>query len=147
MEFLDAKVLLAEDNIVNQKVATALLDNLGCEVVLAENWERAVECVRKENFDLILMDCQMPKMDGFEATRIIHNLNTDAAKIPIIALTANAMKGDREACLAAGMQGYISKPLNRRELVNTLNHFVFGSGTMNPSQMESIFPDLQSANL
>ena len=110
----NADVLLVEDNAINQSVATALLRRLGLTVWLANNGQEAVERVRAQAFDLVLMDCQMPVMDGFEATRAIRAWERDhplVAALPIIALTANAMSGDRQACLAAGMSDYLAKPI------------------------------------
>jgi CheY-like chemotaxis protein len=107
------KILLAEDNLVNQKLATMMLTKAGYFVTVAPNGREAVDIFTKspENFDLILMDIQMPEMDGYEATRNIRG--QDFKDIPIIAMTANAMKGDRELCLEAGMTDYITKPIKR----------------------------------
>ena len=107
------KVLLAEDNLVNQKVAVRFLEKRGHTVVLAESGEKALDAWRNQAFDIILMDVQMPEMDGFEATsRIREHEKSTSQHIPIIALTAHAMVGDRERCLAAGMDDYVSKPIN-----------------------------------
>jgi PAS domain S-box-containing protein len=111
------KILLAEDNLVNQKVASRFLEKRGQTVILAASGKKALEAWQKEPFDLILMDVQMPEMDGFEATAIIRELEKSGAKhIPIIAMTAHAMVGDRERCLAAGMDDYVSKPINTHDL-------------------------------
>ncbi|HEV7817176.1 MAG TPA: response regulator [Janthinobacterium sp.] len=113
------KVLLAEDNPVNIEVAMAMLAGLGLAVVSARNGEEALHAVQTEDFDLVLMDCQMPLMDGFAATAEIrrHEQQRGRARIlPIIAITANALQGDREACLAAGMDDYLSKPFTQQEL-------------------------------
>ena len=114
------KILLAEDNLVNQKVAVRLLEKRGHTVVVAESGKQALEAWRKQPFDLILMDVQMPEMDGFEASTIIRQEEIrekpGAAHIPIIAMTAHAMVGDRERCLAAGMNDYVAKPINTTEL-------------------------------
>jgi len=109
------QLLLVEDNRVNQMVARAILENLGHEVDIADNGEQALERVRNRPYDLILMDCQMPVMNGFEATRRIRTL-PGGSSIPIIAMTANVMDGDREACFEAGMDEYITKPYQRDEL-------------------------------
>jgi len=109
------KVLLAEDNIVNQKVATTLLKKLGHKVTVAENGKEAVEHWEKGEFDLIVMDIQMPEMDGMEATKFIRENEADK-HIPIIALTAHAIEGDKERFLDAGMDGYLSKPINPEKL-------------------------------
>ncbi len=111
------KVLLAEDNLVNQKVAVRFLEKRGHTVVLAGSGEKALDAWRKQAFDIILMDVQMPEMDGFEATsRIREQEKSTRQHIPIIALTAHAMVGDRERCLAAGMDDYVSKPINADDL-------------------------------
>ncbi len=115
-EVLDAHILLVEDNPVNRKVACVLLTKMGCEVDTVEDGRAAVEQVRTTHYDLVLMDCQMPVMDGFEATRRIRALDGPAAAIRITAMTANAMSGDRERCLDAGMDGYLSKPVNQDAL-------------------------------
>jgi CheY-like chemotaxis protein len=108
------RVLVAEDNPINQKLARALLENLGCEVDLVSNGEEAVERLRKNQYDLCLMDIWMPIIDGLTATEIIRR--EISKKIPIIALTAAAMKEDKERCLAAGMNDYLSKPVDPRKL-------------------------------
>ncbi len=112
------RVLLAEDNPVSQKVATLMLKKMGHGVVVAGNGEEAVQAFKNEAFDLILMDGQMPLMDGLEATRMIRNIESESRleRTPIIAFTANAMKGDRERFLGAGMDDYITKPIKREAL-------------------------------
>src|SRR5262249_26548713 len=108
-------ILLAEDNKVNQTLAVRLLKKWGHTVTIAENGQEAVETLENGEFDLILMDVQMPKMDGLEATATIRmKERTSGARIPIIALTAHALNGDRERCIEAGMDGYVSKPLSRK---------------------------------
>ena len=114
-------ILLAEDNVVNQRLAIHLLENLGHTCMLAENGREAVEAFEREKFDLILMDVQMPEMGGFEAVRRIRLLEQQSGvHTPIVALTAHAMKGDRERCLAAGMDDYLVKPIHRVELCNVV---------------------------
>ena len=111
-------ILLAEDNLVNQKLAVTLLNKQGHEVQVAVNGRQAVDLFATQHFDLIIMDVQMPKMDGFEATAEIRRREKDTGlHIPIIAMTANAMAGDREHCLDAGMDGYVSKPIRVDELL------------------------------
>lgn len=106
------QVLVAEDTPVNQTVARRMLQSLGCEVVIAENGQRAVECAAETSFDLVLMDCQMPVLDGFGATQALRDAEAEGApRVPIVAMTANAMAGDRERCLEAGMDDYLVKPM------------------------------------
>jgi signal transduction histidine kinase/CheY-like chemotaxis protein/ligand-binding sensor domain-containing protein len=110
------RILLAEDNLVNQKLAVGLLEKMGHQVVVAQNGSELLTLLEKERFDLVLMDVQMPEMDGVAATREIRRREQGRQHIPVIAMTAHAMKGDRENCIAAGMDGYIAKPISRAEL-------------------------------
>ena len=111
------RILLAEDNVVNQKLAMRQLQQMGYTADLARNGVEAIESITRQPYGVVLMDVQMPEMDGLEATRQIVRSYPDAATRPwIIALTANAMQGDREMCLAAGMNDYISKPIRLGEL-------------------------------
>ncbi len=121
-------ILLAEDNLVNRKFAKRLLEKMGFKVDAVKSGVEAVEVLENIEFDLILMDVQMPDMDGFEATQVIRNPNSKVTnhKIPIIALTAHAMSGDREKCLEAGMDDYISKPINLEKLVEVINRQLDG---------------------
>jgi CheY-like chemotaxis protein len=106
------RILLVEDNVANQKLASMILKKLGYEVSLAANGKEAVSGMENPP-DLILMDCQMPEMDGFEATSAIREMEQSIGRhVPIVAMTANAMQGDRERCIAAGMDDYISKPIS-----------------------------------
>ncbi|HHF42586.1 MAG TPA: response regulator, partial [Candidatus Aminicenantes bacterium] len=115
-------ILLAEDNIINQKVAVNLLEKMGHRVKAVTTGEEALKALEKENFDLVLMDIQMPKMDGLTATRKIREKEKKTKKhLPIIAMTAHALKGDKEKCLAAGMDDYIAKPLKVKELEEVIN--------------------------
>jgi CheY-like chemotaxis protein len=121
----EKKVLLAEDNIVNQKLATLLLQQLDLAVSVVEDGRQAVQAAQTGDFDVILMDCQMPEMDGFEATKAIRKFEALQNRYtPIIAVTALAMVGDRERCIAVGMDDYISKPIDRRVLNIKLNHWL-----------------------
>jgi CheY-like chemotaxis protein/HPt (histidine-containing phosphotransfer) domain-containing protein len=118
------KVLLAEDGRVNQIVAIKLLEERGHQVMVANNGEEAIDLWARERFDAVLMDVQMPVMGGFEATtRIRENEKASGAHIPIIAMTANAMKGDREHCLEVGMDDYVAKPVRSKELFTVLERF------------------------
>jgi two-component system sensor histidine kinase/response regulator len=119
------RILVAEDNAVNQRLATRLLEKRGHRVVVAANGREALAAVDKEKFDLILMDVQMPEMDGFEATAAIRaREKTNGVRLPVIAMTAHAMKGDRERCLEAGMDGYLAKPIRPQELDAVLGTYV-----------------------
>jgi CheY-like chemotaxis protein len=119
------RILVAEDNAVNQKLVTRLLEKRGHRVRVVANGLEAVNTLKEGGFDLVLMDMQMPEMDGFEATAAVRKEEGHSdLHIPIIALTAHAMKGDRERCLAAGMDGYISKPIRAAELDEVLNIYV-----------------------
>jgi len=125
------RILLAEDNPVNQKVAARMLERMGHTVSIAENGTEVLSAVEKQNFDLILMDIQMPEVDGFDATRSIRERETSTGEhIPIVAMTAHAMKGDKEKCIQAGMDGYVAKPINVQQLFESI---------------ESLFHDRQAA--
>ena len=115
------RILLAEDNVVNQKLALRLLERMGYRADLASNGIEAIESVQRQGYDVILMDVQMPEMDGLEATRRIVARWPAGTRPRIIAMTANAMQGDREQCLAAGMDDYITKPIRLERLVEALN--------------------------
>jgi len=118
----DIRILLAEDNIINRKVAMKILEKLGYSVDAVPDGKEAVRVLEEDSYDLVLMDIQMPEMDGYEATRIIRNPGSMVRdhNIPIVALTANTMKGDREKCLAAGMSDYVGKPIKPEELVQAI---------------------------
>ena len=120
-------ILLVEDNAINQKLALRLLQHGGHSVVCANDGRQALAAFGREPFDLVLMDIQMPNMDGFEATAEIRRLEAAVSRhTPILALTANAMKGDRERCLAAGMDGYVAKPLRREKLFEAIGNLCPG---------------------
>ena len=114
-------VLLAEDNVVNQKLASRLLEKRGHRVVVVSNGREALAALDRQKFDLVLMDVVMPEMDGFGATAAIRSReNSTGTHLPIIAMTAHALKGDQERCLAAGMDGYIAKPIHVDELLKEI---------------------------
>lgn len=119
---LAGRVLLAEDNLVNQEVASVMLQRLGLGLAIANNGQEAVDLLQQGKFDVVLMDCQMPIMDGFEATASIRQREAEFGlpKLPIIALTANAISGDREYCVARGMDDYLSKPFSPDQLYKVL---------------------------
>jgi signal transduction histidine kinase/CheY-like chemotaxis protein/HPt (histidine-containing phosphotransfer) domain-containing protein len=134
----DAQVLLAEDNPINREIAAALLRELGCKVTLAHDGLQAVDWVRRRGFDLVLMDCQMPRLDGFAATRRIRQWQhgqDSKAPLPIVAITANALAGDREACLAAGMDDYLAKPISVVRLAEVMSRHL--------ATLEPMLPDTQ----
>jgi CheY-like chemotaxis protein/HPt (histidine-containing phosphotransfer) domain-containing protein len=140
---LAGHVLLVEDNELNCEVARGMLEGLGLRVSVATNGTEAMHAVAHQRFDLVLMDCQMPELDGFEATRRIRAQAAaeSAPRVPIIALTANAVRGDRERCLAAGMDGYLAKPIRTTDLhaairpwLATLDHASAESAAREPLQ-------------
>jgi CheY-like chemotaxis protein len=116
------RILVAEDNVVNQKLALRILQQMGYRADLASNGIEAIESVERQTYDVVLMDVQMPEMDGLEASRRITAKWPADARPRIVAMTANAMQGDREMCLAAGMDDYITKPIRVDQLVEALNH-------------------------
>jgi PAS domain S-box-containing protein len=124
--FPQSRVLLVEDNPVNQKVAQRLLTKLGTSVATAGNGEEALERLRQGRFDIVLMDCQMPVMDGFTATRLIRaqEEKEKAERLPIIALTANVMSEDRERCAAAGMDAHLGKPIEPNQVIDVLSRYL-----------------------
>jgi signal transduction histidine kinase/CheY-like chemotaxis protein/HPt (histidine-containing phosphotransfer) domain-containing protein len=126
----DIDVLLAEDNDINCEIGNAMLTSLGCRVDIAKNGAEAVLSAKQKRYDVILMDCQMPVMDGFEATGAIRDAEKAAGTppVPIVAVTANALAGDREACLAAGMNDYLAKPILRKTLAAILARAMNGGG-------------------
>ncbi len=123
-ESLPVRLLLAEDNLVNQHVAQAVLRKLGIKADLAVNGREAVQAVQAKDYDLVLMDCQMPEMDGYQATRQIREQESSGRRVPILAMTANAMQGDRERCLECGMDDYLAKPITLEGLKNALRRWL-----------------------
>jgi len=116
------RILLAEDNVVNQKLAMRLLQQMGYRADLASNGIEAIECVERQTYDVVLMDVQMPEMDGLEASRQITARWPVDKRPRIIAMTANAMQGDREECMVAGMDDYVTKPIRVDQLVGALSN-------------------------
>lgn len=139
-------ILLAEDHPLNQKVALLLLEKMGFDAHVVQNGEQAVKAASRNNYDAILMDCHMPEMDGFDATRAIRRSEEGSGRhVPIIAVTALAMAGDRERCLAAGMDDYITKPIDKDALHCKLVYWM-NPGTIcaitNPTKIIPIFDTL-----
>ncbi|WP_175655714.1 response regulator [Burkholderia ambifaria] len=128
LDEIAARVLLVEDNAVNQQIALAMLEDTDYRVAVADDGEQALKMLDQDAFDVVLMDCQMPVLDGFEATRRLRRREAEAGapRLPVIALTANALSGDRERCLAAGMDDYLGKPFRRDALLQTLARHVRG---------------------
>jgi CheY-like chemotaxis protein/HPt (histidine-containing phosphotransfer) domain-containing protein len=125
-------VLVVEDTLINQAVAAHMLERCGFEAQVAENGRKALEALSKRTYAAVLMDCQMPELDGYETTREIRRLEQGGRRMPVIAMTANAMVGERERCLAAGMDDYLTKPLRQQTLKDTLARWVAGApGTSN----------------
>jgi CheY-like chemotaxis protein len=125
-------VLVAEDNVVNQKVAVRILENLNCRVDVAASGREALEQLELFDYDVVFMDCQMPELDGYEATQEMRRRQGAGARIPVVAMTANALKGDRERCLEAGMDDYMAKPVGPdafREMLDRWTGRVVGVGT------------------
>lgn len=122
IQFIGTRILVAEDNHANQEIAERILERMGCRVTCVGNGKEAVDILRALPFDIIFMDCQMPEMDGFEASVLLKEMMSkgQVCEAPIVALTANAMKGDRDRCLAAGMDDYISKPVKKQVFADVL---------------------------
>jgi CheY-like chemotaxis protein len=121
------RILLVEDNPAHQKLATYILEDRGHTVECADNGQEAVSVSAQRRYDLILMDVQMPRMDGLEATAAIRKREDGQMPVPIIAMTAHAMQGDRDRCLAAGMDGYLPKPINAQELIGLVERLAGGA--------------------
>ncbi len=130
-------MLLVEDNVVNQKVGQRFLERLGCQVTLAENGQEAIDAWKTGDFRLVLMDVQMPVMDGYTATRQIRDLERGRMRTPIVALTANAMTGQLERCLQSGMDGLLTKPLEPERLEEVLERFGLGMPGRNAGRIRA----------
>jgi CheY-like chemotaxis protein len=137
-EGTDARILLVEDDHINRSVALGVLEKFGFRADVAENGEEALAALKKGTYDLVLMDCRMPVMDGYEATRRIRSLDGAAARVPVVAMTASAMSGEREKCIASGMDDYLIKPISRAALLETLIRWLPGEG-LNEERLS--FPD------
>ncbi len=139
------RILVAEDNPTNQMVITRMLDKWGCKYHVVANGNEVIDAMRDAKFDLILMDCQMPEMDGYQATQNIRNSSTLNREIPIVALTANAVQGDQEKCQEAGMNGYLTKPIDRSALKATLLKYLHAkdSAAIQPLVEKNILMKLQ----
>ena len=133
------RILLVEDNPANQKLANYILQDRGHVVEIAGDGQEAICLTEKNRYDVILMDVQMPGMNGLEATAVIRKRKDDGRRVPIIAMTAHAMKGDREQCLAAGMDGYLSKPVNAQEMIALVESLACGAATV--TQVAAVIPD------
>jgi CheY-like chemotaxis protein len=137
-----ARILVAEDNLVNQKVALRFLKGIGHSATLVTNGQEAIDALRHDPYDLVLMDMQMPVMDGLEATRAIRHAETEGApgftrRIVIVAMTANALSGDREVCLSAGMDDYVSKPLSPESINSVLDRHLNPQRTRRPESTQT----------
>ncbi len=127
-KFRNLRILLVEDNLINQKVAISMLTKMGCSVDVVSNGKEAVTAIELVTYDIIFMDCQMPIMDGYEATRIIRKIPSDVSKIPIVAMTAGAMQSDKDKCFEAGMDDYLTKPIEKNLIERVLEKFTHISG-------------------
>ena len=125
-----ARVLVVDDNTTNQKVARLMLENFGCRVDVAANGKEAIEMLELLPYDVVFMDCEMPEMDGYEATAEIRRRHAAGRHVPVVAMTAKAIQGDRERCLEAGMDDYISKPVRLEDLEAVLARYVSGNGNV-----------------
>ena len=146
---IDAEVLIVDDQPINRELATAMVQALGCRTAVVVNGREAVEAVAARRFDLILMDCQMPEMDGFEATAAIRRAEAvGGRRVPIIALTANALSGDRERCIAAGMDDYLSKPFAAADLRAVMQrHLGIAAALAAPKLADPVIEDKALASI
>jgi PAS domain S-box-containing protein len=147
--FEGAQILLAEDNPTNQMVATTMLEKMGCHVTPAGNGHEVVRLIKQRHFDLIFMDCEMPEMDGFEATRTIRVLEKRESfeKTPIVAFTAHAIKGDDQKCYAAGMDDYITKPIKKQAMITVLNKWLSAASSLKKASQKEDSPEHHSQTM
>jgi signal transduction histidine kinase/CheY-like chemotaxis protein/HPt (histidine-containing phosphotransfer) domain-containing protein len=144
---LEGRILLVEDNPVNQRVAAAMLQDIGCDVDAALDGREALSMLERNAYDAVLMDCQMPVLDGYETTAALRRLEAERgaeSPIPVIALTANAVEGDRERCLAAGMNDYVSKPFKKEQLRDIVEHWLSGGAVAPASGAPASRGELQA---
>ena len=144
--YYEHTAILAEDNITNQRVAEGMLKKLGFKVQIAKNGHEAIELLQKEQPDIVFMDCQMPEMDGYQATRAIRQLQSPASKSLIIAMTANAMQEDREKCIAAGMNDYIAKPIRLDTIDKVVQHWLINHRNEETLSTDTSCPKLLDNN-
>ncbi len=144
-----ARILLAEDNLVNQKFVTTLLAKAGHSVTIAENGRSAIEALGRQDYDLVLMDVQMPEMDGFEATSMVRDPKTNVLNhdVVIIAMTANAMSEDRERCMSAGMDDYMSKPITKNQLLAMIEKYMTACADSLPHKTHTAGLSSQDKNI
>jgi CheY-like chemotaxis protein len=141
------RILLVEDNPVNREVAAGMLETFACRIDFAENGREALEATETKKYDLVFMDCQMPEMDGLTATRLIRERESKETaavgipRVPIVALTAHAMQGDRELCLAAGMDDYLTKPFTLTQVEHVLARWIPGNNTKQTPSVSSRPPE------
>jgi CheY-like chemotaxis protein len=142
----NARVLVAEDNPVNQEVAVAMLESLGCRVKVTSDGGAALAALERESYDLVLMDCQMPVLDGFAATAAWRQREkaADGRRVPIIALTANVIKGVQEQCREVGMDDYLSKPFEQAQLIATLNRWLPPRGIAQTASQDALEPPVSN---
>ncbi|NWF92190.1 MAG: response regulator [Syntrophaceae bacterium] len=147
-ERFDARILLAEDNRVNQRVAQGMLEYFGCQVDIASDGQEAMEALSRNSYDLILMDCQMPRIDGYQVAQALRSMEAsdqgNHSHIPIIALTAEASEESRQQCIAAGMDDYLAKPFTREELRGILRAWLHRKGS---ERQEERSPSQQGESL
>ena len=144
--FAGARVLIVEDNRANQEVAIGMLERLGCEAVVAGDGLEGLEKLREQRFDLVLMDCHMPRMDGFEATRRIREMNATFSAVPVVAMTANVQKSAMEQCQASGMNDYLSKPIKLGVLREALGRWLTQEESVPTTAQTSALPQRSGAN-